>query len=65
MINREQVAATRRLEAVAGLVMLGLLLMVVRAVDLQWGQHEKLSSVADNQRIRQFEVAAPRGQIID
>lgn len=65
MMNREQVAATRRLEAVAGLVMLGLVLMVVRAVDLQWGQHEKLSSVADNQRIRQFEVAAPRGQIID
>ncbi len=65
MMNRVQIAETRRLEAVAGLVLFGLLLMVVRAVDLQWAQHEQLSDVADNQRIRQFEVAAPRGQIID
>ncbi len=48
-----------------GLVFLGLLLMVVRAVDLQWLQAGQLAQQADNQRIRQFEVAAPRGAIVD
>ncbi len=65
MMSREQIAEMRRLEAVAGLVLFGLFLMVVRAVDLQVMQSEKLSADADKQRIRQFEVAAPRGKILD
>ena len=65
MMNSEQIASRRRLEAVMALVGLGLLLMVVRAVDLQWLQGDKLAKAADSQRIRQFEVAAPRGNIVD
>ena len=65
MMNREQIAEKRRLEAVVGIVMLGLFLMVVRAVDLQWLQSDELAAAADSQRTRQFEVAAPRGQILD
>jgi cell division protein FtsI (penicillin-binding protein 3) len=59
------IAEQRRLEAVMGVMFLGLLLLVVRAVDLQWIQADKLTQEASNQRIRQFEVAAPRGLIVD
>ncbi|MDQ6989336.1 MAG: penicillin-binding protein 2 [Mariprofundaceae bacterium] len=55
----------RRLEVVCGLVVLGLLLMVIRAVDLQWLQAASLSEKAENQRIRQHDVSAPRGLIVD
>ncbi len=65
MMNSEQIATRRRLEAVMAFVFLGLLLMVVRAVDLQWLQSDTLAKAADSQRIRQFEVAAPRGKILD
>jgi len=65
MMKARQIAERRRLEAVVGLIFLGLTLMVVRAVDLQWLQSDELSAEAANQRIRQFEVAAPRGQIVD
>jgi len=59
------IAENRRLEAVIGLIFLGLTLMVVRAIDLQWLQGDSLAKEAANQRIRQFEVAAPRGKIVD
>ncbi|MDX8382182.1 MAG: penicillin-binding protein 2 [Ghiorsea sp.] len=59
------IAENRRLEAVIGLMFLGLTLMVVRAIDLQWLQGDALAKEAANQRVRQFEVAAPRGKIVD
>ncbi len=63
--NPEHIAEQRRMEAVMGLVFLGLILLIVRAVDLQWFQADKLAQEANHQRIRQFEVAAPRGAIMD
>ncbi|WP_081881078.1 penicillin-binding transpeptidase domain-containing protein [Ghiorsea bivora] len=60
-----QVVEHRRIDVVIGLVILGLSLMVIRAVDLQWLQADDLSVQADNQRIRQYDVDAPRGPILD
>ncbi|MDQ7002924.1 MAG: penicillin-binding transpeptidase domain-containing protein, partial [Ghiorsea sp.] len=59
------VVERRRIEVVIGLVALGLALMVIRAVDLQWLQAEDLSAQANNQRIHQYTVDAPRGLILD
>ncbi len=55
----------RRFDVVVGLVVLGLLLMVIRAIDLQWLQADFLTEKADNQRFRQHDVAAARGLIVD
>jgi len=55
----------RRIEVIAGLMMLGLLLLVVRAVDLQWVQADQLSARAEKQRYREYTVMAPRGPILD
>lgn len=65
MSDKQQVFVRRRIEAVAGLLGLGLLLLLVRAVDLQWLQADYLTSLAEKQRYRQFTVAAPRGPILD
>ncbi len=61
----KKVAERRRFEALMGIVALGFVLMVVRAIDLQWVQSADLSSKAEAQRIRQFDVGAPRGTIVD
>ncbi len=63
--KQHDVMAKRRLDVVVALVALGLALMVIRAVDLQWMQTENLTSKAESQRYRQFEVSAPRGPIVD
>ncbi|MDX8388674.1 MAG: penicillin-binding protein 2 [Ghiorsea sp.] len=55
----------RRIEVIVGLVVLGLSLMVIRAVDLQWAQTDSLTTKAESQRVRQFDVGAPRGPIVD
>jgi len=55
----------RRIEAVAGLLVLGLLLLALRAVDLQWLQKDQLANLAEKQRFRQYTVMAPRGAIYD
>jgi len=55
----------RRIEAVAGLLVLGFVLLVIRAVDLQWLQADKLRQLGENQRQREFTVPAPRGPIFD
>jgi len=55
----------RRIEVIAGLMVLGLLLLVVRAVDLQWVQADQLSARAEKQRYREYTVMAPRGPILD
>jgi len=57
--------ARRRLEVVAGTVALGFALLIVRAVDLQWLQADRLAAQAEKQRHRQFTVSAPRGAILD
>ncbi len=61
----ESALEQRRFEAVIGLVALGFGLMVIRAVDLQWLQSDRLAAEAENQRVRQYTVSAPRGPILD
>jgi cell division protein FtsI (penicillin-binding protein 3) len=63
--DREKIFIRRRLEAVAGLVAVGFLLLAIRAVDLHWLQADELQEMADKQHFRQFETAAPRGAILD
>ncbi len=65
MGKTENVYIRRRLEAVAGLMAIGFLILSIRAVDLHWIQSEALKSAADKQRYRQFETTAPRGPIVD
>jgi len=55
----------QRLQLVAAVLALLFMALVVRAVDLHWWQAGKLQARAEKQRLRQFPVAAPRGQIFD
>ncbi|MDQ6966816.1 MAG: peptidoglycan glycosyltransferase, partial [Mariprofundaceae bacterium] len=55
----------RRIDALTGLIVLGLLLLIVRVVDLQWMQAERLQDLADKQRERQYTGQAPRGPVLD
>ncbi|MDX8403059.1 MAG: penicillin-binding transpeptidase domain-containing protein [Mariprofundaceae bacterium] len=63
--NGEPIYIRRRLEAVAGLMAIGFLMLTIRAVDLHWIQSDELKSAADKQRYRQYETVAPRGPILD
>ena len=63
--EKEGIFIRRRLEAVAGLMAVGFVMLSIRAVDLHWLQAEELRSAADKQRYRQFETVAPRGPILD
>jgi len=63
--DRQQVFVRRRIEAVAGLMALGIVMLGIRAVDLQWIQADKLSNMAEKQRYRQYSAVAPRGSITD
>ena len=65
MSQKQDVFIRRRIEALAGLLALGLILLAVRAVDLQWMQAEKLTDLAEKQRYRQYTAIAPRGSIVD
>ncbi len=65
MIDKQQIFIRRRIEAVAGLLVLGLLLLAVRAVDLQWVQSDRLTTMAEKQRYREYTALAPRGSIYD
>jgi len=65
MSGKEQVFIRRRIEFVAGLLALGVLLLAVRVVDLQWLQSDRLSDMAEKQRYREFTTQAPRGPILD
>jgi len=65
MSGKEQMFIRRRIEFVAGLLALGVLLLVVRAVDLQWLQSDRLSNMAEKQRYREYATQAPRGPILD
>ncbi len=65
MSDKQALYMKRRIEAVAGLLVLGLLLLAVRAVDLQWLQKDHLVNLAEKQRFRQYTVMAPRGAIYD
>jgi len=61
----DPVFVRRRIEAIAGLLVLGLLMLIVRAVDLQWVQADSLSAKAEKQRYREYTMMAPRGPILD
>jgi len=63
--HNDNVFVRRRIEAIAGLLLLGLLLLVIRAVDLQWLQADTLSAKAEKQRYREYAMMAPRGPILD
>ncbi|MES0370678.1 MAG: penicillin-binding transpeptidase domain-containing protein [Mariprofundaceae bacterium] len=65
MSDQKNIFIRRRLEAVAGLMAVGFLMLGIRAVDLHWIQAEELKSAADKQRFRQYETVAPRGPILD
>lgn len=65
MSDKQRIYVRRRIEAMAGLLALGLLMLIVRAVDLQWLQSDMLSAKAERQRNREFTVSAPRGPILD
>lgn len=65
MSDQKQLFVRRRIEAVAGLVGLGMLMLLVRAVDLQVLQSDELTARAEKQRYRQYTAVAPRGQILD
>jgi len=62
---RDQRHIRRRIEAVAGLLGLGIALLAIRAVDLQWLQADELAAKAEKQRYRQYTALAPRGNITD
>ncbi len=64
-MSKQDVFFRRRIEAVTACIVLALVLLTVRAVDLQWGQANKLKQLAENQRQRQYTVQAPRGPIVD
>ncbi len=51
--------------AVGALLSLAMIMLAARAVDLQWLQKDRLASLAEKQRYRQYTVAAPRGPILD
>lgn len=65
MSQKQDIFIRRRIEALAGLLALGLIVLAVRAVDLQWIQAEKLTDLAEKQRYRQYTALAPRGSIVD
>jgi len=64
-VNKTDVFFRRRIEALTGLIVLGLVLLMVRVVDLQWMQSPRLQDLADKQRERQYTVPAPRGPVLD
>ncbi len=63
--ENEGIFVRRRLEAVAGLMAVGFVMLSIRAIDLHWLQADELKSAADKQRYRQYETVAPRGPILD
>jgi len=65
MSSKEHTFIRRRIEAVAGILALGILMLAVRAVDLQWLQSDHLTNLAEKQRYRQFTTMPPRGPIHD
>jgi len=64
-VSKTDVFFRRRIEALTGFIVLGLVLLMVRVVDLQWMQSPKLQDLADRQRERQYTVLAPRGPVLD
>ncbi|MDQ6972485.1 MAG: penicillin-binding transpeptidase domain-containing protein [Mariprofundaceae bacterium] len=64
-MSKADVFFRRRIEALTACIVLGLLLLMVRVVDLQWLQAENLQNLADKQRERQYTVSAPRGPVLD
>lgn len=64
-MNKADIFLRRRIDALTGMIVLGLLLLLVRVVDLQWVQADRLQDLADKQRERQYAVQAPRGPVLD
>jgi len=61
----ENIFVRRRIEAIAALLVLGMVMLIIRAVDLQWVQADALSAKAEKQRNREYTIMAPRGPILD
>ena len=65
MDKQQAVHTRRRMEVVVGLMALGLAMLLIRAVDLHVLKAEKLKTRASHQHFHQYNVAAPRGAILD
>ena len=64
-MSKPDIFLRRRIDALTGMIVLGLVLLLVRVVDLQWVQADRLQDLADKQRERQYTVQAPRGPVLD
>ncbi len=65
MHKQQDIHARRRMEVVVGLMALGLVMLLIRAVDLHVLQGDELKARASHQHFHQYHVAAPRGAILD
>jgi cell division protein FtsI (penicillin-binding protein 3) len=65
MSSKERIYFRRRVDVIAGLLALGMAMLAIRAVDLQWFQSGHLDKLAQKQRYRTFDSVAPRGLITD
>jgi len=63
--QQEALHARRRMEIIIGSMTLGLVMLLVRAVDLHILQGSDLKEHASKQHFRQYDVVAPRGVIYD
>lgn len=61
----QDIHTRRRMEVVVGLMALGLAMLLIRAVDLHVLQGDELKARASHQHFHQYNVAAPRGVILD
>ena len=63
--TQQTITSRTRLIPIAGLLVLGMLMLVIRAVDLHVLQGERMQNKAYRQHVHDYTVAAPRGDILD
>lgn len=63
--NKQSISPQLRLIPVAGLLVLGMIMLMIRAVDLQVLQSDRMKQRAYHQHFHQYAVMAPRGSMYD
>jgi len=63
--NKSRISPQLRLIPVAGLLVLGMVMLMIRAVDLHVLQSDRMKQRAYQQHFHQYAVMAPRGSIYD
>ncbi len=63
--QQQNIHARRRMYVVVGLMAFGLAMLLIRAVNLHVLQSDTLKARASHQHFHQYDVAAPRGAILD